>query len=111
MSDTESASVERACRDCGRPFTVGAHERELLEWVAGQRGQEFIMPTRCTYCRQARRRNRAPVVDDGRVETITCSDCGEPFEFGGKDRSFWARNGWVAPNRCRPCRQSRRIRI
>lgn len=44
----------------------------------------------------------------GKVETLTCKDCGAEFDWGVKQQATCAAKGWPAPGRCNACRQARK---
>jgi hypothetical protein len=105
----------RTCSACGRSFSFAAAELRLFEQLAaeqpaGENGQGWRLPTRCSYCRQAARaaRHAAPVLTSDADEWLTCLECGDDFQFGGRDRDFFASRGFAKPKRCRPCRIARR---
>lgn len=102
-------AIRRTCVDCGELFDITEDERAFLGNVSAQTGRAFVLPRRCLTCRRARRRDtyETPVIDDGRDEHLVCGDCGVTFVFGGRDRAYFARRGWVTPKRCRDCRQQR----
>jgi Probable zinc-ribbon domain len=35
---------------------------------------------------------------------LICKDCGNEFEFKGKDKLFFQDSGWPEPKRCKICR-------
>ncbi|MEA2642873.1 MAG: hypothetical protein QOF51_4267 [Chloroflexota bacterium] len=42
-------------------------------------------------------------------KTLTCRDCGQPFEFTAGEQEFYASRGLMnEPGRCPSCRQARR---
>ncbi len=44
-------------------------------------------------------------------KTLTCGDCGQPFEWSEKDQEFYAKRAFDPPKRCKPCRESRKKRF
>ena len=41
--------------------------------------------------------------------TLTCQDCGQPFNFTAEDQAYHAEKGYTnEPKRCSSCRQARR---
>jgi hypothetical protein len=107
--------VIRTCRDCERAFEITAEEIAAFQRLAqrtpaGEQGIGWHLPSRCRECRAARRAAKYGSPVDARAgdEWLTCRDCGTDFIFGGKDRDFFARHGWMTPTRCRPCRERRR---
>jgi hypothetical protein len=106
---TEPAAIRRTCRDCNLTFYITAGEREFLQNLSVERSRPFVLPHRCLDCRQAARRAKyARAVDpDAGDEMLMCTDCGAAFTFGGRDREYWARQGWTSPKRCRDCRRQR----
>ena len=110
--DGSTVIARRYCRECGQSFEVTEDERQFLMRVAEQTWGTFHLPRRCLECRTASRQVRyAPAVEDhGPDERLTCSDCQQAFTFGGRDRAFFAANGWTRPKRCRGCRQQRALR-
>ena len=101
--------VNRVCAECGQSFVVTAAEQQFLEDLAAASGEAWTLPRRCLECRVRRRRVRYgdPVIDDDCVESLTCIDCNEPFVFGGRDKAYFAQQGFDRPKRCRPCRRAR----
>ena len=101
--------IARDCRDCGRGFTITTGEQEYLLRLFGAATK---FPTACLFCRQARRRARysEPVHSAAPDERLTCVDCGIPFIFGGRDREYFAAQGFATPKRCRDCRRARSTR-
>jgi hypothetical protein len=111
--------VARVCRDCGQPFEISVEEQEWLRRMAEampdgdeeRPGVGWHLPARCSPCRAARRAQKyggEPVEAHAEDEWLTCISCGEGFLFGGRDRDYFARQGFVKPRRCRPCREARR---
>lgn len=100
------ASIAITCIDCRQVFAVSADEQRFLGERARATGKPWHLPRRCLSCRFAARKARfaPPVVPDQADEQRTCIDCGAAFLFGGRDREYFARRGWTAPKRCRPCR-------
>jgi hypothetical protein len=49
-----------------------------------------------------------PVDPNGEDEWLICVDCGEGFLFAGRDRQYFAAQGFARPKRCRSCRQARK---
>jgi hypothetical protein len=43
-------------------------------------------------------------------KTLPCADCGQEFEFTGREQEFYAEKGFTEPKRCKPCRQARKQR-
>lgn len=41
-------------------------------------------------------------------KTLTCSDCGQEFNFTAEEQEFYATRGFTEPKRCRSCRANRR---
>jgi len=41
-------------------------------------------------------------------KSLTCSDCGAEFVFTAKDQAYYSERGFVAPKRCRNCRDARK---
>lgn len=41
-------------------------------------------------------------------KTITCLECGQPFQFLERDQEFYAKNNFTEPKRCKPCRTMRK---
>ena len=41
-------------------------------------------------------------------KNLTCSDCGQEFQFSADDQEFYASRGFSEPKRCRSCRAQRR---
>jgi CxxC-x17-CxxC domain-containing protein len=39
---------------------------------------------------------------------LTCSDCGEAFQFTARDQEFFATKGFQEPKRCPACRRARK---
>jgi len=100
--------ITRRCKVCRRPFTIEAAEVALHASLARQHPDvDWSLPQRCTPCRAARRQARYAVVDDGDDEVRRCERCGRDYVFGGRDKQYWARQGWTRPRHCRPCRQAR----
>src|SRR6266545_5095901 len=93
------ATIARACKTCAQPFDITDEEQAFLRGIAARLDSPFALPSHCSECRSARRRERydVPVVDDGSVETIACRTCGEGSVFGGRDGSWWAAPGWTRP--------------
>jgi CxxC-x17-CxxC domain-containing protein len=44
----------------------------------------------------------------GADKTLTCSDCGQPFEFTASEQQFYTDRGFTEPRRCSSCRASRK---
>jgi hypothetical protein len=107
------ADVNRACRDCGQPFTIGAAEQAYFARLAEGAARAWQLPVRCLDCRAARRRQReiGSVLETEGDEWLTCCECGQAFVFGGRDRAFFAQRGFCQPRRCRPCRRARADRV
>jgi CxxC-x17-CxxC domain-containing protein len=43
-------------------------------------------------------------------KTLTCKDCGGPFDFTVRDQMFYAEKGFEnEPQRCRDCRTARKL--
>ena len=48
---------------------------------------------------------------DFQDKTLTCADCGQPFVFTAGEQEFYERKGFrEIPKRCKPCRESRKMR-
>ena len=45
---------------------------------------------------------------EGQDQLLTCADCGAQFTFTAKDQAFYRQRGFVAPRRCRECRDKRK---
>jgi CxxC-x17-CxxC domain-containing protein len=41
-------------------------------------------------------------------KTLTCSDCGQQFEFTASEQQFYGDRGFTEPRRCASCRQARK---
>ena len=41
-------------------------------------------------------------------KTLTCADCGQPFQFSAGEQQFYQERGMSEPKRCKPCRQVRK---
>jgi CxxC-x17-CxxC domain-containing protein len=42
-------------------------------------------------------------------KSLTCRDCGNPFDFTARDQAFYAEKGFTnEPQRCRDCRNARK---
>ena len=41
-------------------------------------------------------------------KTLTCSDCGQQFEFTASEQQFYRDRGFTEPRRCPSCRASRK---
>lgn len=41
-------------------------------------------------------------------KTLTCSDCGQEFQFSAAEQQFYADRGFTEPRRCPSCRASRK---
>jgi CxxC-x17-CxxC domain-containing protein len=41
-------------------------------------------------------------------KNLTCSDCGAEFVFSAKDQAYYTERGFVAPKRCKPCREAKK---
>lgn len=39
---------------------------------------------------------------------LTCTDCGNTFQFLGSEQEFYAARGFQSPKRCPACREQRR---
>jgi hypothetical protein len=117
--NAERVPVDRHCRDCGQPFQISVEEQEFFRRMAeakpnGDEEREGIgwhLPARCHPCRAERRAQkyggRELVEPHAPDEWLMCVQCGEGFIFGGRDRDYFARQGFVKPRRCRPCRMTR----
>lgn len=113
LSNAEEA-IERQCRTCGAAFAIDADERRYISEQAARHGDDgwrWQLPAMCVDCRDARRRSWRPVVDDRTTEWRVCVECGESFQFGGRDRTYFASRGWVTPRRCRSCRAARSVLV
>ncbi len=97
----------RICSACHEPFVLSVQEQAFLTRVAASLGETWALPNRCTACRRAARQERYRVVDDGQDEWLVCQACGEPFRFGGRDKTFYAAQGFMRPRRCHACRRRR----
>lgn len=42
---------------------------------------------------------------------LVCVDCGDEFEFSGRDQAFYKVHGYVEPRRCYPCRKKKKARF
>jgi hypothetical protein len=101
-----SEPIIRECRECGQAFEIGLEEQALLrELAAANQWAGWTLPRRCTPCRAARRRERLVVRADQPDEWRRCVDCGVEFEFGGRDKTYFAARAWAPPTRCRDCRR------
>lgn len=100
-------AVVRSCIACGVEFETTVGEQAFLRDL---HGPDFQLPRRCLVCRAKRRHERytEPVSHQSEDEHLTCIDCGEEFIFGGRDRAYFARQGFSKPKRCRICRTARR---
>lgn len=101
----ESDPITRTCKDCGRQFTEDLAQLKVIAERAGWR--ELRIPTRCYPCRRLVREAPHVVLDDGLDEHLVCVDCGQPFIFGGRDKAYFAAQGFSTPRRCRACRHAR----
>jgi hypothetical protein len=97
--------IVRTCRACGQVFTIDADEQRWFADLAARTGQAWQLPGRCFPCRKAARDAMLATVDDGQDEWLVCVDCNDVFQFGGRDRAYFASRGFAKPKRCRPCRQ------
>jgi hypothetical protein len=98
----------RFCLDCGTSFEVTDDEVRRVGELTDA-GTLFRLPRRCPNCRHARRQARdETVVDDGRCDWLICSDCGQQWMFGSRDKAYYRSQGWTQPKRCKECRQARR---
>jgi len=105
------SDVTRTCAECSNEFVITADEQAFFQQLAVIRGGGWQLPRRCGPCRFARRAARyghAPCEDDGRDEWLVCTECGERFVFGGRDKQYFVVKGFAKPTRCRPCRVRRR---
>lgn len=109
MADEPDAPIVRTCRSCSARFIITVDEQLLFRRLAVEKGGEWRLPNRCDACRMERRRSRysQPVDDDGTDVCLTCVLCGKSFIFGGRDREYFAKQGYATPKRCRPCRRVR----
>ncbi len=41
-------------------------------------------------------------------KTLTCADCGAEFIFTAKEQAYYAERGFMAPKRCKPCREAKK---
>ena len=41
-------------------------------------------------------------------KTLTCTECGADFVFTIKDQQYYSERGFVAPKRCKPCREAKK---
>lgn len=104
-----NSEIPRVCRDCGASFQITAEEQALFrELAATKTDTDWQLPNRCSPCRQARRLARERAIDDGTDEMVRCIDCKTEFLYGSRDKSFYARQGWRRPRRCRLCREAHR---
>ncbi len=103
MSDQETA---RVCVECNKPFTIDQAELDFLEAKAqlDPYAPAWRLPKRCLPCRMARRRERETVTPNGGSIVLRCVVCGEDFNFGSRDREYYASHGYRYPRRCPACR-------
>ena len=99
--------IHRTCHDCQQPFVISPDEQRWWAELSQRLGTVMKWPNRCTRCRALQREAQLAVCDDGQGEQLTCIDCGAPFFFGDRDKTFYAARGFARPRRCRPCRHRR----
>jgi len=101
--------LERVCKTCQQPFEIDENEQVFLRQLADRTGHRAYMPARCLACRKDSRQQEETVtsiVPGG--YTISCVDCGDPFEFREQDQRFYLERGFRRPRRCPPCRTKRK---
>jgi hypothetical protein len=108
MDTPPGKTIVRNCRDCGQMFAITGDEIRTLEEIAARLGWPRVnLPGRCTACRVERRKLSETVQPNDPDVWLTCVSCSSGFVFGGRDRDYFARQGFCRPRRCRDCRNRR----
>ena len=107
--DVSPQILVRQCLACGETFTITHGEMQFFTERARESERAWVLPARCLPCRQARRRaNQVIVLDDGEESWLVCVVCNGTFLFDGRDKRYFASQGFTPPKRCRECRQAHR---